>query len=320
MPELTTLGGPIKATYEAEPNTNAFTDPEKAKLAEAIERSLIGANGGVAPLDNSGLVPLQHLNVSGLSFLGAWDASTNTPALIDGSGSVGNFYKVSVGGTYNFGSAAYTFVPGDWVMYAAGTWQRIGVHEAVASVNGQTGMVNLTAAHVGALPSTYTPPAPEWNSVTGKPDFNALYAKKGRGGISAPIQAAYVWSNVPTSVPSATNTNMVPNTFVYDYFSMLSDGELTIPSWARRVRVTGGFFFDTNPTGYRYVGIMMGGTAIIGLRSQAVAGTATTVSIVSPVWTVTGGEKLSVVLYQNSGDTLNVSTSSWINVELFENN
>lgn len=33
MPEITTLGGPIKTAYEGEPNTNAFTDTEKNKLA-----------------------------------------------------------------------------------------------------------------------------------------------------------------------------------------------------------------------------------------------------------------------------------------------
>lgn len=33
MPEITTLGAVIKATYEAEANTNAFTDAEKAKLS-----------------------------------------------------------------------------------------------------------------------------------------------------------------------------------------------------------------------------------------------------------------------------------------------
>lgn len=33
MPEITTLGAVIKSTYEGEPNTNAFTDAEKSKLA-----------------------------------------------------------------------------------------------------------------------------------------------------------------------------------------------------------------------------------------------------------------------------------------------
>lgn len=42
MPELTSLGAVIKATYESEPDTNAFTDAEKSKLA-AIDPENIGA-------------------------------------------------------------------------------------------------------------------------------------------------------------------------------------------------------------------------------------------------------------------------------------
>lgn len=39
----------------------------------------------------------------------------------------------------------------------------------VTSVNGATGAVVLDAEAVGALPDDYTPPAPTWGSVTGKP-------------------------------------------------------------------------------------------------------------------------------------------------------
>lgn len=39
----------------------------------------------------------------------------------------------------------------------------------VQSVNGKTGAVILGASDVGALPTSYTPPAPGWASVTGKP-------------------------------------------------------------------------------------------------------------------------------------------------------
>lgn len=39
----------------------------------------------------------------------------------------------------------------------------------VQSVNGKTGEVVLGASDVGALPDSYTPPAPGWASVTGKP-------------------------------------------------------------------------------------------------------------------------------------------------------
>jgi hypothetical protein len=39
----------------------------------------------------------------------------------------------------------------------------------VQSVNGKTGAVTLAASDVGALPDTYTPPAPSWDAITGKP-------------------------------------------------------------------------------------------------------------------------------------------------------
>src|SRR5690625_7322955 len=43
MAELSTLGNVIKAAYEDEPNTNAYTDPEKAKLAGLSELATSGA-------------------------------------------------------------------------------------------------------------------------------------------------------------------------------------------------------------------------------------------------------------------------------------
>lgn len=44
-----------------------------------------------------------------------------------------------------------------------------GGEAPVTSVNGETGAVVLAATDVGALPDDYTPPAPTWASVTGKP-------------------------------------------------------------------------------------------------------------------------------------------------------
>lgn len=345
-------GGVLSGTYpnptfSADMATQAELDAGLAIKLNAAEK---GANSGVAPLDSSGKVPIEHLNISGLSFLGAWDASTNTPTLLDGTGNVGNFYKASAAGTQNFGSGTFTFSMGDWVMYAAGTWQRIGVHEAVTSVNGKTGAVALTASDVNALPSSYTPPAPTWASVTskpatfppiigttattakagnyqptwaqvtGKPDLDALYAKKGRGGLSAPIQAAYLWSNIAISVPSGTETRFVPNSISYDYFSMLSGGILTIPSWAARIRITGGITFAENPNGYRYVGCTIDSSVFMSTKMPAITGTTTQLNFITPLWATAGRTNIAVNLYQNSGVALEVSNSSWINIELFEAN
>lgn len=174
-------GGILTGEY---PNPQFATPMATASdLASKIDISQKGIAGGLATLDSSGTVPLDQLNVSGLEFLGAWNASTNTPTLVDGTGNVGDFYKVSVPGTFNFGNGSYTFAVGDWVMFAGGTWQRIGVHESVSTVNSKTGMVVLTASDVGALPSTYKP---NWADVQNKPALSS-------SGSGVPIGTPLMW-------------------------------------------------------------------------------------------------------------------------------
>lgn len=179
MAELSTLGVVIKTAYEGRPDTNAFTDAEKAKLAGLTQPDLDfvplaqrAAANGVATLDASGKVPLNQLNVSGLQFKGAWNPTTNTPALVDGSGVVGDFYKASVAGSYNTGNGSYTYAVGDWIIYAGGTWNRLGSADTVSMVNGKLGAVVLTAADVGALPNTYTP---TYAALPDKPTIPAAY-------------------------------------------------------------------------------------------------------------------------------------------------
>lgn len=52
MAEITTLGAPIKTAYEGQPNTNAFTDAEKAKLA-AVPTSFDANTVGLGNVDNT---------------------------------------------------------------------------------------------------------------------------------------------------------------------------------------------------------------------------------------------------------------------------
>lgn len=181
MAEISTLGAVIATAYEAQPDRNQFTDAEKVKLdnmtgayadltgkpaLDFVPLAQRGAANGVAPLDAAGLVPLVHLNVGGLSFKGAWNPTTNTPTLIDGTGSVGDFYKASVAGTRNTGNGSFTYAIGDWIIYAGGTWSRLGSTDAVAMVNGKIGSVTLTAADVGAKAASYVP---AWSEVADKP-------------------------------------------------------------------------------------------------------------------------------------------------------
>jgi hypothetical protein len=93
-----------------------------------------GANG-VATLDSSGKVPLSQLPASVITYLGTWNAATNTPTLTNGVGDDGDLYICNVAGTVNFGAGPITFAVGDWVIYGSGTWQKsAGASGTVTSV------------------------------------------------------------------------------------------------------------------------------------------------------------------------------------------
>jgi len=352
MAELSTLGHVIKAAYEGQPNTNAFTDAEKAKLAglsavatsgsfadltnkppvmavgntvteardaiDAMPRPMRGAPNGVAPLDASAKVPLEHLNVSGLSYLGAWDASTNSPALSDGQGSDGDFFKCSVAGTQDFGDGEYTFGVGDWVIYAGGHWQRIGVHEAVASVNGKTGAVQLTAADVGALPNSYSP---SWPEVSGKPDFDALYAPKPRGGFSAPVLAVSAGLSGTVAVASGVTKAITWATPSIDPFSMHNGTTgFVVPSWAVLARATLKMTMGPNPNGYRWAAVRLNGSDVHADRRNAIPATWTNLNLHSIAFPVTPGAVIDFTVFQNSGSEIGIADNAIFQIELYSLN
>lgn len=80
------------------------------------------------------------------TFKGSWDASTNTPALVNGTGTTGDAYKVSVAGSHDFGAGAITFIVGDLVFYDGSVWDKD--KEAVSSVAGKTGVITLQSTDI----------------------------------------------------------------------------------------------------------------------------------------------------------------------------
>lgn len=109
----------------------------------AIPSSEKGAANGVAELDAGGKVPASQLPNSIMDYLGTWAASTNTPALSNGTGSAGDVYIASDAGTVDFGAGNITFAAGDWAVYSGSVWQKSINSNAVANVNGFTGAVSL---------------------------------------------------------------------------------------------------------------------------------------------------------------------------------
>ena len=95
----------------------------------------LGGANGVATLDSSGKVPLAQLPASVFEYKGTWNATTNTPYLVNGVGTSGWVYVVSVGGLHDFGAGPILFLVGDQVLYDGSIWERSsGATGSVTSV------------------------------------------------------------------------------------------------------------------------------------------------------------------------------------------
>ena len=133
--------------------TFTFNDDITEITLPYVASSEKGAANGVATLDATGRVPYSQLPESAMEFKGEWNAYTNTPHLQDGTGTNGDFYVCTVGGTVNFGTVAsprnITFYVNDRVIYEGNSnqWFRLPASE-VRTVNGQSGDVVLTGENV----------------------------------------------------------------------------------------------------------------------------------------------------------------------------
>ena len=104
-----------------------FNNISAQQLAAYQLLSEKGVPNGYAPLGADNLVPLIHLPfTTPLIYRGTWDASTNTPTLVDGVGTVGDVYIVSVNGTQDLGSGSVNYQVQDLVIYNGTTWEKIG--------------------------------------------------------------------------------------------------------------------------------------------------------------------------------------------------
>jgi hypothetical protein len=84
----------------------------------------------------------------GLSYQGAWNASTNTPTLASSTGTNGYYYVVSVAGSTNLNGIT-DWQAGDWLIFNGSVWQKIdqswanaGANDNITSMTGITGGIS----------------------------------------------------------------------------------------------------------------------------------------------------------------------------------
>lgn len=103
-------------------NLNKVNDLFNDLLVKIVAN--LGVANGLATLDATGRIPYSQLPEDAMEYQGDWNASTNTPTLVDGTGTKGDTYNVSVAGTQTFGGESIYFFVGDRVIYNGSVWQR----------------------------------------------------------------------------------------------------------------------------------------------------------------------------------------------------
>lgn len=137
--QLTITGNLASATF------NGYTPENLANK---------GVANGYAPLDGAAKIPVAFLPSVVMEYQGAWNPSTNTPALSDGTGTNGNVYYVTAAFAGPIAGltdpSMHNFQIGDIVIYSStvGKWQLTTPAAGVQSVNGFQGVVTLTQGNL----------------------------------------------------------------------------------------------------------------------------------------------------------------------------
>ena len=113
-----------------------------------------GVANGYPSLEAAGKIPVAQLSSAIMEYQGAWNASTNSPALADGSGNKGDVYRVTAAAERDLGSGKISFEVGDYAIYNGSIWEKSDTTDAVASVAGKKGAVTLVVADVTGAEST----------------------------------------------------------------------------------------------------------------------------------------------------------------------
>ncbi len=85
----------------------------------------------------------------GIIYLGTWDASTNTPFLVNGTGTAGDFYITSVAGSVDFGAGSITFAVGDIVIYNGTIWEKADFTSITATLQQVTDAGSTSTHNLG---------------------------------------------------------------------------------------------------------------------------------------------------------------------------
>lgn len=142
-----------------EGSVNKFVTPAQetalsslaADLSGKVDTTALGVS--VATLTSGVLTASQVPSylLGGVTYVGTWNAATNTPTLAAPSiTNKGHYYITTTAGIYN----TVSYAAGDWIISNGVTWDQVANTDEVNSVNGQVGVVTIDAADVNLVSTT----------------------------------------------------------------------------------------------------------------------------------------------------------------------
>ena len=157
---------------------------------------------GVPKLDVNGKILVSQLPNSVMEYQGTWNAATNTPTLVNGTGNQGDVYLCNVAGTTNFGAGPITFAVGDSAIYSGTIWQRAG------GATGTVTSVGLSSTGNDAITITGSPITTSGNINLGFAGTNLQYIN-GAGDLTT---FPTLISSIGLTMPSAFSVANSPLT------------------------------------------------------------------------------------------------------------
>lgn len=281
------LKGPQGASGAPGSDANVTSSSISAALGYTPESPANrGVANGYASLDGAGKVPVTQLPSSIMQYQGTYNASTNSPSLVNGTGDTGDVYRVSVAGSRNFGAGSISFQVGDYVIYNGTAWEKSDTTDAVSTVAGLTGDVtasSLRGAIATGTPSstTYLRGDGTWQTVNATPGGTTADSL-GYLGIPPNIQsAAYTLvADDAGKMICHPSTDNNARTFTIPANSSVAYPVGTVVTFVNAVNtLTIGVTSDT---------LTLAGTTATGSRTLAANGIATIIKIGTTNWIISG--------------------------------